>query len=156
MPWFAPRPVERMEDGRFEVRLSGQERSLLRSLPAALDDLLVAEPADPSLRRLFPPAYEDAELEAEYQGLVGEELLGGHRASLLALAETVDREHVSEEEIHVWLAALNDLRLVLGTRLGVTEETYEDGIDETDPQADDLALYAYLTWLQDGILQALT
>ena len=45
---------------------------------------------------------------------------------------------------------------MLGTRLGVTEETYEDGIDETDPQADDLALYAYLTWLQDGILQALS
>jgi hypothetical protein len=62
---------------------------------------------------------------------------------------------VSEEELHAWLSALNDLRLVLGTRLGVTEETYEDGIDEADPQADDLALYAYLTWLQDGILEAL-
>jgi hypothetical protein len=152
---FVARPVERLEDGRFEIRLSGQERALLRGLPAALDDLLVAEPGDPSLRRLFPPAYEDAELEAEYQGLVGKELLGGRRASLDALAETVDREHVTEEELHTWLAALNDLRLVLGTRLDVTEATYEDGIDETDPQADDLALYAYLTWLQDGILQAL-
>jgi hypothetical protein len=153
---FVPRPVERMEDGRFEVRLSAQERSLLRGLPAALDDLIAAQPGDPSLRRLFPPASEDAELEAEYQGLVGDELLGGHRASLHALAETVDRDQVSEEELHVWLGALNDLRLVLGTRLGVTEETYEEGIDEMDPQADDLALYAYLTWLQDGILQALS
>jgi uncharacterized protein DUF2017 len=153
---FVPPPVERMEDGRFEVRLSGHERALLRGLPVALDDLIVAEPADPSLRRLFPPAYEDTELDAEYQGLMGAELLGGRRASLLALAETVDREHVSEDELHAWLSALNDLRLVLGTRLGVTEETYEDGIDEADPQADDLALYAYLTWLQDGILEALT
>jgi hypothetical protein len=153
---FVPRPVERMEDGRFEVRLSGRERALLRDLPTALDDLIAAEPKDPSLRRLFPPGYEDTELDAEYQVLMGAELVGGHRASLLAFAETVDREHVSEEELHSWLAALNDLRLVLGTRLGVTEETYEDGIDEHDPHADDLALYAYLTWLQDGILQELT
>lgn len=153
---FVPRPVERMEDGRFEVRLSAQERSLLRGLPAALDDLIAAQPGDPSLRRLFPPAYEDAELEAEYQGLVGDELRAGHRASLHALAETVDRDQVSEEELQMWLGALNDLRLVLGTRLGVTEETYEEGIDESDPEADDLALYAYLTWLQDGILQALS
>ena len=152
---FVPPPVERMEDGRFEVRLSGQERSLLRGLPAALDALLGADPGEPSLRRLFPPAYEDSEFESEYQGLVGAELLAGHRASLLALAETVDREHVTEEELHAWLSALNDLRLVLGTRLGVTEETYEDGIDEADPEADNLALYAYLTWLQDGILEAL-
>jgi hypothetical protein len=145
-----------MEDGRFEVRLSAQERSLLRGLPAALDDLIATQPSDPSLRRLFPPAYEDAELEAEYQGLVGDELLDGHRASLHALAETVDRDQVSEEALQMWLGALNDLRLVLGTRLGVTEETYEEGIDESDPEADDLALYAYLTWLQDGILQALS
>jgi len=153
---FVPRPVERLEDGRFEVRLSAQERSLLRGLPAALNDLIAAQPGDPSLRRLFPPAYEDAELEAEYQGLVGDELLGGRQASLHALAETADRDHVSEEELHLWLGALNDLRLVLGTRLDVTEETYEEGIDENDPAADDLALYAYLTWLQDGILQALS
>ena len=32
----------------------------------------------------------------------------------------------------------------------------EEGIDETDPQADDLALYAYLSWLQEQLVEALS
>jgi hypothetical protein len=56
--------IERTREGDFRLRLPPAERELLRRLPAELRDLLAANPADPDLRRLFPPAYEDAADEA--------------------------------------------------------------------------------------------
>ena len=50
---------------------------------------------------------------------MGSELLDGRRAALELVAETVDHDRLSAEEADTWLRALNDLRLVLGTRLDV-------------------------------------
>ena len=62
---------------------------------------------------------------------------------------------LAEEDANAWCGALNDLRLVLGDRLGVTEDLYEDGIDPDDPRATELALYGWLTWLQGELVEAL-
>lgn len=43
---------------------------------------------------------------------------------------------------------------MLGTRLDVTEETYERAIDPGDPQAYELSVFAYLTWLQEQAVEA--
>lgn len=124
-------------------------------LPAELRALLDGEPGDPVLRRLFPPAYEqDAAGETEYQRLMHDELLAGRREALRVLEATSDRERLGEDELHAWLGALNDLRLVLGERLGVTEEVYERDLDLHDPNAAELAVYSYLTWLQDQVVEA--
>jgi hypothetical protein len=48
---------------------------------------------------------------------------------------------------------LNDLRLVLGTRLDVNETTFADGLDPRDPDAPELALYGYLSWLQEQAVE---
>ena len=47
---------------------------------------------------------------------------------------------------------LNDLRLALGTRLGVTEDEPTD-IDPADPRAQSWAVYYWLTALQDALVQ---
>ena len=108
------------------------------------------------MRRLFPPAYEDdAAGEREYRRMMRDELLAGRLAALRALEETAGRKRVSEEELHAWLGALNDLRLVLGTRLGVTEEMDERDLEPGRPGARELAVYVYLTWLQEQVLEAL-
>lgn len=149
------RPIERTQDGAFRLALSSDERELLRGLPAQLRSLLEADPADPTLRRLFPPAYEeDPEGEAEYRRLMGNELLDGRRAALETLETTAGRDRLSEEDVHAWIGALNDLRLVLGTRLDVTEDVYEGEPDPGDPLAPELAVYGYLTWLQDSLVSA--
>jgi hypothetical protein len=148
-------PVEPVGDGEYRLRLSDAERELLRGLPAELRGLLDAAPADPALRRLFPPAHEeDAEAEAGYRELMGAELLEGRRAALRLVEETAGQERLTADELDAWLRALTDLRLVLGTRLGVTEETYERAIDPSDPQARELAVFAYLTWLQEALVAA--
>lgn len=148
-------PIERTVEGDFRLDLSSDERDLLRGLPAQLRSLLDGDLDDPSLRRLFPPAHEDdAEAEAGYQRLVRDELLAGRREALQVLEGTVHRERLREEELHAWLRAFNDLRLVFGTRLGLTDEISARDLDPHHPQAQELTAYAYLTWLQQELVRA--
>ena len=152
---FAPKPIERDRRGGFRLRLSDGERELLRTLPAELQALLGSEPDDPALRRLFPPAYdEDEEDEAEYRRLMADDLLEGRRKALRLVQETAGRDRLTAEELDAWLRALNDLRLVLGTKLGVTEEMYDLEIDPAHPQAYELSVYGYLSWLQEQLVAA--
>jgi hypothetical protein len=147
-------PIARTREGDFRLSLAAGERELLRTLPGELLEKLAGDREDPDLSRLFPPAYEDDAAETEYRQLMHEELLDGRRDALRVLQATIDRERLSEEELQAWLGALNDLRLVLGSRLGVTEEIYERELDPSDPQARDLAVYVYLTWLQEHVVEA--
>jgi hypothetical protein len=149
------RLIEPAAGGGVVMRLPAVERELLQQLRTELVVLLETEPGDPSLERLFPPAYEDKRAEREYRRLMREELLDGRRRALDVLEATAGQEQLSAEEAEAWLTALNDLRLVLGTRLDVREDTFEDGLDLRDPRAQELAVYSYLTWLQDALVSAL-
>jgi Domain of unknown function (DUF2017) len=147
--------IQRIRGGGVRLRLPPDERALLRELPAQLRSLLDEAPDDPSLERLFPPAYDEAGDEAEYRRLMGDELLDGRRHALRVLEETVDEERLTAEQAESWLTALNDLRLVLGTRLGVRDDTLLEGLRPGDPNAVELALYAYLSWLEEQLVEAL-
>ena len=52
-----------------------------------------------------------------------DELQEGRREALRILAETASRDRLTAEELDAWLRALTDLRLALGTRLDVDEDT---------------------------------
>ena len=75
--------------------------------------------------------------------------------ALAELERTAYAERLTEDELRAWLGALESLRLALGTQLDVTEETYA-ALDERDPDAPRLALYHWLTWLQEEAIQALS
>ena len=147
------RGIERAKDGSYRVHLPPEERELLGSLPAQLVGAL--ETDDPSLRRLFPAAYEEPEAEDEYQQLVREGLLDGKRAALHVLESTASSERIAEQELEAWLGALESLRLVLGTELDVTDEEGAGLLDEADPEAPRRALYHWLSWLQEEAVLAL-
>jgi uncharacterized protein DUF2017 len=148
------RRIERARDGTIRLRLPRNERELLRSLPGQLRELLGED--DPSLVRLFPPAYpEDDRADAEFERLTRGELLSGKLEALAVVEQTADAERLDDEQLAAWVGALNDLRLVLGTRLGVTEELYTEVPSPRDAQAQELALFGYLTWLQEQAVQAL-
>jgi hypothetical protein len=152
---FVPSPIERTRRGDYRLRLTDGERELLERLPAELLALLAAEPDDPALRRLRPSAYEDdPEAEDEYRRLMDGELQEGRRDALRLLADTASRDRLTAEELDAWLRALTDLRLALGTRLDVTEEIYSHEIDQRDPRAYELAVFAYLSWLQEQAVEA--
>jgi hypothetical protein len=148
------RRVTRTRKGDYVLRLPDEERAILRELPGQLRELLGTD--DPSLHRLFPPAYaDDIEHETEYRHYMGDDLLESHRRALEVMEETIDAERLDEEQMTGWLGALNDLRLVLGTRLDVSEDLYEEGIAPDDPRAPAFALYSYLGWLQEQVVDAL-
>ena len=149
-----PAPIERTKAGDVVVRLSPDERELLRRLAGELEELLAAEPDDSSLRRLRPRAYEDDEVEREFRALMGDELESRRLENLRGLAATTGHDRLDGEELDVWLAALNDLRLVLGTRLDVTDDQFADGFDPGAPNAYGLAVYAFLTWVQEAAVKA--
>jgi hypothetical protein len=54
------------------------------------------------------------------------------------------------------MGSVNDLRLVLGTKLDVTEEMYERPLTEDTPNASQLAIYHYLGYLEEQIVVALS
>jgi hypothetical protein len=151
---MARNAIERTRTGQYALHLTAEERDLLRRLPGQLRELLGSD--DPSLRRLTPPAHpDDAAMESGYRELVGNDLEAQRRRALDVMERTIDEKQLDEEQITGWLAALNDLRLVLGTRLDVTEELYDEGIPERDPRAPLFAVYLYLGWLEEQIVAAL-
>ena len=136
------------------MHLPGPERELLAGLVDQLRELLELTTDDPSVRRLFPTAYhDDPERDREYQQLVRDELLERRLAALATVEESVEAEELDEAQLTGWLTAMNDLRLVLGTRLDVSED--QDGIDEGDPDAPAMAVYGYLSVLLNDIVDAL-
>ncbi len=142
--------LERTPEGGVLVRLSPEERSLLLGLVGELRAQLEGESRDPSLRRLFPPAYDDEEDERAYRELAGDELLSGRRQALELLAATARSDRLSATEADAWMRALNDLRLVLGTRLDVQEDMPIDR-----PKSPEHAVYIYLSWLQEQLVAVL-
>ena len=136
------------------MRLPTEERDVLAALPGQLRDALDA--GEPTLHRLFPPAFvDDDAANAEYARLVGATLLEGKLRALAELERTAHEEYAHRGGARTWLGGLESLRLVLGTQLDVTEESYGP-LDPADPDAPRLALYHWLSWLQEEVVQALS
>jgi len=154
---FERKLVRRTRDGSFEVRLGEEERTVLRDVLPQLKAALQGDAsADPAFRRLFPVAYaQDPEHEAEYRALVGDELTAGRIANIDTVLATVDASKLTEDELFAWMGAVNDLRLVLGTRLDVSEES-DLHVDASHPDAPVYALYAYLGWLLEHLVDAVS
>lgn len=156
---IARRRIARSRRGGVDLRLPAGERALLAALPQELERLLEHVPespgaVEPALRRLFPVAYaRDEEAERLYREMVRPELLEHRREGLAVLAQSADATHLSDAEAEAWLGALNDLRLVLGTALEVTEEPPE--IADDDPELARWASYTYLSYLQGELVEAL-
>jgi len=139
----------RRKRGGYAVGLAPYERDLLRDAAGDLEGAIAADTAPP---RLFPAAYrEDEEAAAEFDRLVRPSLQEGKLAALRALRSTAGATKLDEHEAQIWLSALNDLRLALGTRLDVSED---DGVERIHEPA--YAVYAWLTWLQSELIEALT
>jgi hypothetical protein len=149
---FGRPPIRRIAEGRYAVNLDDDERSLLATLADQLTELL-ENPENPGLHRSFPPAYQgvdNAEYADEYRRLMNDELVNRHRDALATLAESAEAKELSEEDLHSWMLALNQLRLTLGTRLDVTGD---DGFDRSSLEGQ---VYEFLTVIQGEVIEALS
>jgi hypothetical protein len=123
-------------------------------------DPTATRPQDPALARLFPDAYEDPADADEFRRFTQRDLRTTKLANLSTAIESLDRPdptQLSEAECLAWLGALNDLRLTLGTRLEVGEDSPEEflALSEEDPRRSMYLVYDWLTYHQDRLVQAL-
>ena len=135
------------------MNLTSDARRWLVGMADQLETLLTADTDD--TRRLFPTAYpDDPELDAGYQILAREQLIDGRKEAIELLRRSADAEQVTAEQLTAWMGIVNDLRLVLGTRLDVSEDDTE--IDFDDPNVDAYIAYHELGLVLSEIVDALT
>jgi hypothetical protein len=153
--------VERTSKG-YVVHLQREELDLLVRLLGELRVILVSD--DPStaplLRRLFPPAYhlaDDAEAEAEYQRFMRDELVASRLESISSVEAALSSgSPLDEGGVQGLMQALNAVRLVLGTLLDVGEQHDPSTVADDDPLVGEHHLYAFLSWLLENTVQAIT
>ncbi|WP_203433215.1 DUF2017 domain-containing protein [Jiangella asiatica] len=142
-----------------------------------LGDDAQSRPTDPVLLRLFPDAYrEDDEAASDFRRFTERGLRDRKAASaatVLASLATADgaaasaRSAKSREKLRIeldtdqaeaWLRTLTDLRLALGTRLGVAEDDEDDwlALDENDPRRHVHDVYDWLGWVQETLVRTLS
>lgn len=145
-------PIRRTRSGDFRVDLDESARSLLGHLCAELEALLESD--SPLLARLFPPPYgDDGERNEGYAALAVPELIEHRRASLEVVRASVEATRLSADDLMAWMRSVNDLRLVLGTLLGIEDDGREPEVP--DDLADTYAAYEFLGGLLEVIVVAL-
>ncbi len=140
-------PIRRRRDGRYAVKLDASVRAVLVTMAEQLSPII--SPDEPMTRRLFPPAYageNEQGKEADYRTLVDNALINHHREAFAVMAATAQADILTEPELNAWLSAVGSLRLVLGTRLDVSEDM--EAPDPEEPTAPEYALYELLGQLQ--------
>lgn len=150
--------VKRTRKGEFLIRLTMSEREAIRGVPGILRGLLRdGDPTtDPALQRLFPPAYvDDPERSAEFGQMVHADLLAQRLAAVDTMERTIEADRLSEDELTAWLATINDVRLMLGVRLEVTEASTPLDFADDEERAGSYAVYAFLSWLEEDVVSAL-
>ena len=125
----------------------------------------ITAPEDPVLKRLLPNAYSDPEAADDFRRYTEPALRLNKQSALRSIREAltvlVDNEAdgiIEELDPQLWLKSINDLRLALSVRLEIAGDSFakfEDMPDE-DPQKGIYAVYFWLGWLQESLLELLT
>jgi hypothetical protein len=127
-------------------------------------------PRDPALLRLLPDAYRDDDAAAgEFRRLTEADLRAtkhdrlGRIVSDLAAPGAGQRSggvrlDLDDDAAAGWLTALNDVRLMFGTRIDVREDMDDERMNlPVDSQRyAEIATYDWFSWLQEAMLRALT
>jgi hypothetical protein len=146
------------------ARLDTAEAGVVGLLLDQLEMLLEADAddvaGDPALARLLPDGHRsDPEVAADYRELTESSLRSGKADDLAMVRATLPEGggdlRLDDDQAAAWLRTTNDLRLALGTRLEITDDTEppEEFVSDEDQQ---LAVYYWLTSLQGSLVDALS
>ncbi len=163
--------ISKKKDGGWTVWFPAGEVTDLARLPGELRKVLESPDfSSQVIARLFPQAYrDDPEREAEYQRLLRDDLLrrklegvesfertlAGRKETKKLFGFSLVQVELADEDLTLWLGFLHDMRLVIGTRLDITDESWERKIDPRDPHAEEFLLLHRLAYIEETIIQAL-
>ena len=145
----------RKEGDRYTVDLPLGARDLLVELCRQSRMLLENEDpsSDPAMDRLFPPAYpEDPLADLEFGSALGDTPKNDKLAAIETVERTANADRLTEEELLAWIGVVNDLRLILGTRLEVTDDPDDQGPPPDDPSREAYEVYMFLGMLLQDML----
>lgn len=153
-------PVRRLlrhTRGGFELRLDDAEREMLRHLLEEQRRLLEAQSSatDPAVARLFPAYPDDLLQNLDYERAAGSSLLADRLAGLREAEAAIDAPRPGEEQLLALLRSINDLRLVLGVRLDVSEDTDESAFAD-EHERDTYHLYLWLSWVVQALVEGMS
>jgi Domain of unknown function (DUF2017) len=125
-----------------------------------------APPDNPTLQRLLPDFSkpDDAEpdatdrLNSALRSLHEPEIIEAKRVAAQQLLATVPEDggrfELTEDVANAWIAAVNDIRLALGTMLDIRPNG-PDRLPDDHPMASHFDVYQWLTFLQEYLVLAL-
>ena len=170
-------------DNSYLAKFSESEREVLTNLVQQIIELLAERvdhhnddplaamvgitvhdtpPEDEVLLRLLPNAYADQVDASEFRRYTESTLRQKKQAHAMAmrmhLQEAINGEiELDHDGANAWLGAMNDVRLALGVRLKVEENSHEDLelLAPDDPMRAVYAVYSWLGWLQESLISAL-
>ena len=159
-----PAPAAGQQKAATRTAESAESADLFEDLEKMFDEgsAAPAAPTDPVLARLLPDAYEDdPEKAGEFRKYTESSLREAKKYFAQTLLETLPpkggRVKLNADQARDWLRALNDVRLMFGVRLEVTED-FEDQLSALDPKDPRLAAFEVYGWLgavQDSLVHAL-
>jgi hypothetical protein len=176
-------PFRSTRGGGVKAVLAAAEASLLRSLVSQVMDLIEPDaakakdldeleailqadaaetPTDPVLARLLPDGYrDDPDSAGEFRKYTELALRAAKHENAQMMLDSLPDEggkiQLTAEQAHAWMKALNDVRLALGTKLGVSEDFEEqwDALTDSDPRRTAFEVYAWLGAVQESLVRAL-
>lgn len=141
-----------VKNGEMVVRLDDNVRVLIRKVSEELREVLLVNDPE-ATRRLYPTAYpDDDEMNAEYQEMVHDQLLMQRLDGIDELQATIDDDVITLDTADAWMSTINQVRLVLGTRLDVSED--EMVVDDDDPEAQSIVIYQVLSYVLEHLTDA--
>jgi hypothetical protein len=97
-------------------------------------------------------------MAAEFRGLTENDLRDERVVRLVDCAEELQRTGgeiaLDQRVADRWIRVLNDARLVLGTRLDVTDD-FDHDVDPEDEEAAEKTVYLWLSAVQETVIQEL-
>jgi Domain of unknown function (DUF2017) len=136
--------------------------SVLDDLERLFEEDAPAAPEDPVLARLLPDAYQDdPQAAGEFRKYTESSLREAKKYFAQTLLDTLPpnggRVRLTGDQARDWLRALNDVRLMFGVRLEVTEDFEEQlaALSPEDPKAAAFEVYGWLGAVQESLVQAL-
>jgi hypothetical protein len=157
------KPFRAARGGDVVARLDPAEATVVGLLLDQLEQLLAADAEDvgddPVLARLLPDGHRsDPEIAADYRELTESALRSGKADDLAIMRATLPAAggevRLDVDQAAAWLRSTNDLRLALGTRLDIREDT-EPPEEITGEEDQQLAVYYWLTAVQGSLVDAL-